>query len=68
MKLHVELLPSGERKIIKFPGEASGFDVVGALDLKPDAYLLVREGQPIPMDEVLKSGDRIKLIKVASGG
>lgn len=68
MKLHVELLPSGERKIMKFPDDASGFDVVSALDLKPDAYLLVRDGQPIPMDEVLKNGDRVKLIKVASGG
>jgi len=68
MKLHVELLHSGERRIMKFPDEASGFDVVDALDLKPDAYLLVRDGQPIPMDEVLRNGDRVKLIKVASGG
>lgn len=68
MKLHVELLPSGKRKIMKFPDKANGFDVVDALDLKPDAYLLIRNGQPIPMDELLNSGDRIKLIKVASGG
>ncbi|MFQ6128778.1 MAG: MoaD/ThiS family protein [Thermoplasmata archaeon] len=68
MKLHVELLPSGERKIMKFADAVNGFDVVDALGLKPDAYLLVRDGRPIPMDESLRNGDRIKLIKVASGG
>jgi sulfur carrier protein ThiS len=68
MKVHVELLPRGERKTMKFPDEANGFDVLQALDLKPDAHILVREGSPIPMDEPLSSGDRVKLIKVASGG
>ncbi|MFQ6107596.1 MAG: hypothetical protein ACE5QF_08455 [Thermoplasmata archaeon] len=68
MKLHVEMLPSGEKRILKFPDEASGFDVVHALELKPDAHILVREGRPIPMDEELRNGERIKLIKVASGG
>ncbi|MCJ2556433.1 MAG: hypothetical protein LN415_04920 [Candidatus Thermoplasmatota archaeon] len=68
MKVHVELLPSGERKTMKFPDEASGFDVVRALDLKPDAHILVRDGSPVPMDVVLSNGDRVKLIKVASGG
>ena len=68
MKVHVELLPSGERKVMKLSDEASGFDVVDALDLRPDAHILVRDGRPIPMDEVLENGDRVKLIKVASGG
>ncbi|MFQ5910941.1 MAG: hypothetical protein ACE5IJ_09525 [Thermoplasmata archaeon] len=68
MKLHVELLPAGERKTVKFSDEVNGFDVVSALDLKPDAHLLVRDGRPIPMDEKLENGDRIKLIRVASGG
>ncbi len=53
---------------MKFPDEASGFDIVRALDLKPDAHILVRDGSPVPMDVVLSNGDRVKLIKVASGG
>ena len=68
MKVHIELLPSGEKRTLKFSDEASGIDVAKALELKPDAHILVREGQPRPMDETLRNGDHVKLIKVASGG
>lgn len=43
-------------------------DVLKALSLHPDAHLIVRGNSPIPLDEALKDGDSIRVIKVASGG
>jgi len=68
MKVHVEFIPSRKRKMLKFRNLATGMDLIECLDLNPDAFILVREGKPIPIDEQLKNGDRIKLISVASGG
>ncbi len=38
------------------------------LGLQPEAFLATREGEMITEDEILKEGDRIKLIAVISGG
>ncbi len=38
------------------------------LDLLPEMYLALREGNLITEDEMLKDGDRIKLVAVISGG
>lgn len=43
-------------------------DVLRSLDLHPDAHLIVRDNSPIPLDEPLREGDSVKIIKVASGG
>jgi sulfur carrier protein ThiS len=42
--------------------------VLEKLNLYPDGHLVLRDRTPIPIDEELKDGDRIKIIKVASGG
>ncbi len=39
-----------------------------ALDLLPEMYLALRDGNLITEDEILKEGDRIKLVAVISGG
>ncbi|KQM11333.1 hypothetical protein AOA80_09295 [Methanomassiliicoccales archaeon RumEn M1] len=38
------------------------------LCLRPDSYLILRDGVPIPIDEPLGDGDVIKAVRVASGG
>ena len=38
------------------------------LDLLPEMHLALREGNLITEDEVLRDGDRIKLVAVISGG
>ncbi len=39
-----------------------------ALDLLPEAHLVVRNGELLVEQEYLKDGDRIKLVPVISGG
>jgi sulfur carrier protein ThiS len=39
-----------------------------ALGLYPDAWVPVRGDTPVPVDEELKDGDRLKLVAAVSGG
>jgi sulfur carrier protein ThiS len=43
-------------------------DLLQLLDLLPDANIVVKDKIPIPITQALKDGDRIHIIKVASGG
>ena len=38
------------------------------LDLPPESYLLVRDGEMIPETAVLRDGDVIRLVPVIAGG
>lgn len=39
-----------------------------ACGLEPDAFIVTRAGELIAEDEVLRPGDRIKLLRIPSGG
>ncbi|MEP0764764.1 MAG: MoaD/ThiS family protein [Chloroflexota bacterium] len=39
-----------------------------ACGLEPDAFIVSRAGELIAEDEVLRPGDRIKLLRIPSGG
>ncbi len=38
------------------------------LDLSPEAYLLVRDGELLNENDLLRDGDVIKIVSVISGG
>jgi sulfur carrier protein ThiS len=38
------------------------------LDLSPEAYLLVRDGELLNENDILRDGDVIKVVAVISGG
>jgi sulfur carrier protein len=49
----------------------AGMTLVHALekiDLLPEMYLAVREGEVLTEDEILRDGDIVKLVAVISGG
>ena len=68
MRIEVEFHPGGEERTVELPPKSSGTDLVKALGLAPDAHILVRDETPIPEDEALRAGDRIRIIAVVSGG
>ncbi len=68
MYVTVELLPSRREEAIELEASGTGIDLLRALRLAPDAHILVRRDTPIPADEALSEGDRIRVIAVASGG
>lgn len=68
MHVEVHLHPIGGHRDLDLPSQAQGLDLLTTLKLAPDAHILVRGETPIPEDEVLQDGDRIRVIAVVSGG
>lgn len=66
--VEVHLHPSGDQRVVELPRQARGIDLLNALDLAIDVHLLARDGAPVPEDEELRDGDRIRVIAVVSGG
>ncbi len=64
----VELVPRRTEVAVALESDATGEDLLKALRLPPDAHLLVRGDIPIPIDEPLRDGERIRVIGVVSGG
>jgi sulfur carrier protein ThiS len=42
--------------------------LLGEMNLFPDAHIVLRGKTPVPLSEVLKNGDELRIIRVASGG
>lgn len=68
MRIIAEVLPSRRQEEFDLGPAATGLDLLRALDLAPDAHLLVRGDIPIPVDASLAEGDRIRVLAVVSGG
>jgi len=68
MRVTAELFPARETRAIDLPEGASGYDLMKRLALAPDVHLLVRNDVPIPIDEKLVDGERLRVISVVSGG
>ncbi len=69
MDIKVKLLPGEKEDLdVEVADGANCLDILDKLDLSPDAHIVAREGDPIPIDEKLKNGEQIEIIKVVSGG
>jgi len=68
MKVNVEFFPARRETTIELPARSNGQDLISSLHLSPDVHILVRDDTPIPIDEQLREGDRIRVIAVVSGG
>ena len=69
MNIMVKLLPQGKDiGDVEISDGSTGLELLGKLNLAPDAHIMTREGNPIPMDEELKDGENIEIIQVISGG
>ena len=43
-------------------------DVLIKLEIPPDTVIIMRAGQPIPLDSPLEPDDKLAMIRVLSGG
>jgi len=68
MKVSVELFPQRRETIVELPARSNGRDLMKSLHLAPDVHILTLDDTPIPIDEELREGDRIRVIAVVSGG
>lgn len=68
MRVTVELYPARETKAVELREHSNGYELMGKLGLAPDVHILVRGDVPIPIDEELRDGERVRVISVVSGG
>jgi len=68
MHVVAEILPMRREEALDLDANSTGLDLLRALRLAPDAHILVRGDAPIPADELLADGDRIRVVGVVSGG
>jgi sulfur carrier protein ThiS len=69
MKVKVEIQP--DNKVIDIDidkDSAIVTDVLLKLNIKPDTVIVIKKNIPIPIDENIENGDKLKIIRVASGG
>ena len=52
----------------EFPGGMTARDAIKKVGLDPEAVLVVRNGELVTDDVILRDGDEVKLIAVVSGG
>jgi len=63
MKVDVE----GEGEITLESGKSVS-DLVSKLDHHQDSVIVLRDGEPLPLDEKLEDGMKLKVVSVVSGG
>ncbi len=66
MALRVRLFPGGERLLDIEPGTTYG-QLLATLGVNPETVAVLREGVPVPDDEVAAPGE-IHVVRVVSGG
>jgi sulfur carrier protein ThiS len=68
MRVRAAIHPDGREEAVELREGASGMDLLKALDLPPDLYVLSRGEEILTEDEPLRDGDEIRLVRVVSGG
>jgi len=68
MRVTAEIHPARREEEVDLSPRSTGLDLLRALRLAPDAHVLVRQNVPIPADEPLAEGERIRVVAVVSGG
>jgi len=57
--------PAGEEHEIE-PGRLA--DWLREMDINPEEVIALRGGRPIPVEDRVKDGDEVEIIRVVSGG
>ncbi|HYY48708.1 MAG TPA: hypothetical protein VFA17_08510 [Thermoplasmata archaeon] len=68
MRIVAEILPSRKEQSVDLEPDSTGLDLLRALRLAPDAYVLIRGDLPIPADGALVDAERIRVVRIVSGG
>ena len=69
MRVHATLHGFAEKeRELELPADARADDAPRALGIRPELVLVFRDQRPLPADEPLADGDRIRILRVVSGG
>ena len=70
LRLHVTLhgFPPPRERELDLPEGARADDAPRSLGIRPELVLVFRDDRPLPGDEPLRDGDRVRILRVVSGG
>jgi sulfur carrier protein ThiS len=68
MKIHLTKFDDKSPIELEVDDNSTAYDILKKLELTPDTMIVLRDDQPIPIDEELNENDKIKIIQVISGG
>jgi sulfur carrier protein ThiS len=68
VRIVAEILPSRKEETVELGADSTGLDLLRALRLAPDAYVLIRGDLPMPADGALVDAERIRVVRIVSGG
>jgi sulfur carrier protein ThiS len=68
MKIKVQFIPRNTWQDVKIRQGATVSELLRSIQLRPDAFIVLRKTTPIPIDEVLEHDEELCLLQVASGG
>jgi sulfur carrier protein ThiS len=58
----------GSATVVKLPEGSKVSDVLEQMKLFVDAHIVIRGKTPVPLNAEVMDGERLKVLKVASGG
>jgi len=68
LQVMIKILAGGVLEKIIEVGERSTYsDILAELDINPETVVVMVEGRPVPIDDVVDSG-RIDILRIVSGG
>ncbi|HTY47879.1 MAG TPA: MoaD/ThiS family protein [Methanomassiliicoccales archaeon] len=59
---------AGKERKVEMAKDKTIEDLFAKLELFPDAYIAIIGERPVPLTQILHDGDRLRILKVASGG
>jgi sulfur carrier protein ThiS len=66
--MKVTVVRNKRSEVLDLDDDATIEDLLGNLELYPDAHIVLRGKTPVPLGDRPHDGDELRIIKVASGG
>ena len=68
MKIRIKILSGGVKEETReVPEDFTYENLLGSLNINPEIVLVFRNGNPVPLDEIVTSDD-VEILRVVSGG
>ncbi|MEM2901053.1 MAG: MoaD/ThiS family protein [Thermoplasmata archaeon] len=66
--VEIMLIPGGTVKDIKIEENTTVLKILDLLNLPPDIVVVMKNNSPIPVDSIIDDKDKLKIVRVVSGG
>jgi sulfur carrier protein ThiS len=68
MKIKVKIVPRNVQQEVDVKKGSTVAELLRLMQLRPDAFIILKNNSPIPIDEIVDGNQELCLLQVASGG